>query len=93
MCEIIAGQSEQEYACETRSVRIHGHSTSVRLESYFWRILDAIAVKEKAGTTTRLLNTLRDEVVEIHGQMTPNFASLLRTGCLKYLARNPDLSY
>ena len=47
MCEIIAGQNEEDYRMITRSVRLHGHVTSVRLERFFWEILEGIARRER----------------------------------------------
>ena len=43
MCRIFAHQDPSNYAFETRSLRIGGHGTSVRLESLFWTILEEIA--------------------------------------------------
>ncbi|MEM8821219.1 MAG: ribbon-helix-helix domain-containing protein, partial [Pseudomonadota bacterium] len=40
MCQIFAGQDPGDYASETRSMRLSGHSTSIRLEVSFWRVLD-----------------------------------------------------
>ncbi len=46
MCRIFAGQAPQTYAYQTRSVRLSGHSTSIRLEAAFWNILEEIAAAE-----------------------------------------------
>ena len=43
MCQIFAGQPRSSYRQVTRSCRLHGHSTSVRLEAKFWEIIDEIA--------------------------------------------------
>ena len=90
MCDIISNQSEGDYARSTRAVRLSGHATSVRLENYFWRALDAIALREKM-TTPQLLGKLSDEIVALRGQAPNNFASLLRVGCIKFISRHPDL--
>ena len=37
MCEIFIRASEQSYAPETRSLRLHGVATSLRLEQLFRR--------------------------------------------------------
>ena len=39
MCQIFAGQDPINYECETRSIRIDGHVTSIRLEHLFWNVL------------------------------------------------------
>ena len=82
MCEIFARQDPELYKHELRSVRLAGRSTSIRLETTFWRILDEIA-ESQGLTTPRFLSTLYDEVIEIHGHV-PNFASLLRVTCVIY---------
>ena len=83
MCQIFAGQARSNYRQETRSIRLHGHSTSVRLEAKFWLIVDEIAAAQ-GMTTPRFLVRIHDEVEEIHGSVD-NFASLLRCACLLYL--------
>lgn len=87
MCRIFAGQDPANYECNTRSVRLGGHATSIRLEATFWKILDDIAASQGL-TTPRFLSTLYDEVLETHGSIG-NFASLLRVSCVNYL-RDPD---
>jgi predicted DNA-binding ribbon-helix-helix protein len=85
MCRIYAGIDPRDYEPVTRSVRLHGAVTSIRLEARFWAILDAMAAEE--GTTTpRFVATLHDEVLELSGEVR-NFASLLRIACVTYLAR------
>ena len=90
MCDIISNQSETDYARSTRAVRLSGHVTSVRLENYFWRALDAVATREGI-TTPQLLCKLSGEICALRGRMPTNFASLLRVGCIKFVSRHPDL--
>ncbi len=85
MCQLYAGQDPANYQYVTRSIRLNGCATSVRLEARFWDILDEIAAGE--GTSTpRFLSTLHDEVVERRGEVG-NFASILRVACIVYLQR------
>lgn len=83
MCRIFAGQDPANYDCTTRSVRLGGHATSIRLEATFWNILDEIAAAQDMSTP-RFLSMLYDEVLELHGSIS-NFASLLRVSCVNYL--------
>lgn len=83
MCRLFATQDPASYECETRAVRIHGHTTSIRLEAEFWRILEEIAGKE-GMSLARFINTLHDEVLEHQGEVR-NFTSLLRVTCALYL--------
>jgi predicted DNA-binding ribbon-helix-helix protein len=87
MCNIFAGQDPASYACVTRSVRLSGHVTSIRLEAQFWSIIDEIA-RYQGLTTPRFLSKLYDEALEIHGEVG-NFSSLLRNACVIYL-RQPE---
>lgn len=90
MCRIYAGTDPAAYAPVTRSLRLHGAVTSIRLEARFWAILDEMA--EGEGTTTpKFLAKLHDEVIELHGEVA-NFASLLRVVCTVHLERRerPD---
>lgn len=86
MCQIFAGQDPANYAYETRSVRLLGHATSVRLEAKFWVIIEDIAAAQ-GMPVPRFLSQLYEEALEIHGSVS-NFASLLRCCCLNYLARD-----
>jgi predicted DNA-binding ribbon-helix-helix protein len=88
MCHIFAGQDPGNYAYETRSVRLMGHPTSVRLEAKFWVVIEDIAAAQHMPLA-RFLTQLYEEAAEIHGQVT-NFASLLRCCCLNYLAHDFD---
>lgn len=88
MCHMFAGQDPRNYAHETRSVRLMGHTTSVRLEAKFWRIVEDIA-QEQSMTLAQFLTKLYQEALEIHGEVV-NFASLLRCCCLNYVASDFD---
>lgn len=85
MCRIFASQPPQAYASETRSVRLGGHVTSVRLEAAFWAILEEIA-EAQGVTVPKFLTKLHDEVLDM-GVQGHNFASLLRCACLTYVTQ------
>jgi predicted DNA-binding ribbon-helix-helix protein len=80
MCRIFAGQDPADYEPETRSLRLNGQSTSIRLERSFWDILDDIARGEGVSTPA-FVSKLHSEVLELRGE-TRNFTSLLRCACL-----------
>lgn len=84
MCRIFAGQDPASYESQTRSIRLNGHSTSIRLEAAFWAMLEEIAASQ-GMSVARFASTLHDEVLELHGEVS-NFASLLRCSCLLYAA-------
>ena len=88
MCYIFASTDPALFETKTRSVRISGVVTSIRLEARFWTILDEIALSQEMSTPA-FLSTLYDEVVELRGEVG-NFASLLRVVCTAHLERQND---
>jgi predicted DNA-binding ribbon-helix-helix protein len=82
MCQIFAGQNPHNYESETRSIRIGGHVTSIRLEHLFWSALEELASCQKL-TMPQFVSKLYEEVLDSHGEVK-NFASLLRCCCLIY---------
>jgi predicted DNA-binding ribbon-helix-helix protein len=85
MCRIYAGLGDDDCRPVTRSVRLSGFVTSIRLEARVWAIIDRMAVRE-GMSTPRFLSKLHDEVLDLQGEVR-NFASLLRVACLVFLER------
>jgi predicted DNA-binding ribbon-helix-helix protein len=85
MCQLFAHQPQRDYESQTRSLRIDGHSTSIRLEMAFWDTLEEIASKEDMSLA-KFLTKLHSEVLDHCGEVH-NFASLLRCSCLIYRSR------
>ncbi len=88
MCHVFAGQDPANYAYETRSIRLMGHATSVRLEARFWVVLEQIA-EAQTMPMSKFLSLLYKEALELHGEVS-NFASLLRCCCLNFLDEGFD---
>jgi predicted DNA-binding ribbon-helix-helix protein len=86
MCHLFAHQPQRDYESQTRSLRIGGHCTSIRLEMSFWDTLEEIAAKENMSLA-KFLTTLHNEVLDHHGEVN-NFASLLRCSCLIYRSKS-----
>jgi predicted DNA-binding ribbon-helix-helix protein len=84
MCEIFISADPASYASRTRSVRLHGVVTSIRLENLFWQVLDEIARRDGLGVV-QLIEKLYDELIEARGE-AGNFASFLRVSALRYEA-------
>ncbi|MCR9085803.1 MAG: ribbon-helix-helix domain-containing protein [Rhodobacteraceae bacterium] len=80
MCSIFSGQDPAKYEPVTRSLRLNGQCTSIRLERAFWDILDAMAAAEGRSTPS-LISEIHSEVLETRGEVV-NFTSLLRCACL-----------
>lgn len=82
MCKIFSELDAASYQPQTRSVRLGGHVTSIRLEALFWQVLEKIAASEGC-TLGRFLTRMHDEVLEFHGEIS-NFTALLRCACVRY---------
>ena len=83
MCKLFINASPDLWQASTRSVRIDGMVTSVRLEQYFWRVLDEIAGRDSL-TLPEMLSRLYRESIEAEHNLG-NFASFLRVCAIRYL--------
>jgi len=83
MCQIFASIPREKYGYQSRSIRIRGHVTSIRLEAMYWQILEESAQAQEM-TLAQFLSQLYDEVLKLDGEVY-NFTSLLRCGCINYL--------
>jgi predicted DNA-binding ribbon-helix-helix protein len=83
MCEIYCKADPILYESRTRSMRMRGVLTTIRLENNFWEVLTEMAARESM-TTNQLVVKLHDEVAAWRGESV-NFASFLRVCCLRYL--------
>lgn len=81
MCQVFASHPPENYASETRSIRLNGQSTSIRLEKAFWDILAVIAERQGFASVPKFISTLHSEVLALHGEAL-NFTSHLRCVCL-----------
>ncbi|NCV52863.1 MAG: DNA-binding protein [Gammaproteobacteria bacterium] len=83
MKEYQAGQDPENYSYVSRSIRLDGQVTSVRLEGLYWSVLDEVA-ESQGFTTPGFISKLHREVMELQGA-PQNFTSLLRSACLIYM--------
>ena len=89
MCNVYVNADPILYESRTRSLRIHGVITTVRLENLFWDVLHEIASRENM-TTTQFAVKLYDELIALRGEVPSNFASFLRVCCLRYLSMRTE---
>jgi predicted DNA-binding ribbon-helix-helix protein len=82
MCKIFISADPQSYESRTRSVRLHGVVTSIRLENLHWAVLEEIAGRD-GMSVAQLIERLYDELVADRGAVG-NFASFLRVCALRY---------
>ena len=85
MCEFFVKADPILYEQRTRTIRIHGVLTSIRLENMVWDILAEMAEAEGC-TTNALIVQFHDEILAHRGEV-PNFASFLRVTCMRFLRR------
>jgi predicted DNA-binding ribbon-helix-helix protein len=85
MCRIYAGIEPRECEAITRSVRLSGHVTSIRLERQFWTIVDDMAAAQGKSTPC-FLSVLYNEILDLQGEVR-NFASHLRVACTIFCSR------
>jgi len=76
---------DEEWSSTTRSIRIDGTVTSVRLENFFWRVLGDVA-NEEGLQVPQLLTRLSK--ISRSGETThSNFTSFIRVCCGRYIDR------
>ena len=63
MCNIYVGASRASYGSTSRSIRIHGAVTSIRLKNEFRDIPEEMACSEDTAVP-RFINTLYNELME-----------------------------
>ncbi len=86
MCGLYSQADKALYLYRTRSLRLHGMVTTLRLENIFWDILARIA-KDNGTTLNQTIIKLIDEAMEQHGSIR-NTTSFLRVCCMIYLIEN-----
>jgi predicted DNA-binding ribbon-helix-helix protein len=88
MCKIFITADPDLYRCRSRSLRLSGVATSIRLENLFWQVLEEIGARDGLSVA-QLITRLYDELVEAGAQGASdvaNFTSFLRVCCGRYLA-------
>ncbi|QOR38864.1 ribbon-helix-helix domain-containing protein [Billgrantia diversa] len=82
MCRLFIGAEPGLWEPQTRSMRLEGISTSVRLEGFFWTVLEEIGKRDDLSLS-QLVAKLSRECAEA-GHDPANFASFLRVCCARY---------
>ena len=85
MCEFFVKADPIQYEQRSRTIRMHGVLTSIRLENLVWDTLAEMAEAESC-TTNALIALFHDEIL-VHRGEVPNFASFLRVTSMRYLRR------
>ena len=90
MCEIYSGAEPELFESQTRSIRIDGVVTSIRLEAVFWQIIQQTA-EEADLSIAEFLTRIYREVMIKRGEIN-NFSSLLRVACTTYLNKGTRIT-
>jgi len=83
MCRLFIGADPKLWESVTRSFRMEGMVTSVRLEQIFWTALEDIAQRQDLNVP-QLLHQLYNESID-EGHDLGNFTSFLRVCCMRFI--------
>ncbi len=84
MCRLFIDADPELWRSATHSLRIDGMVTSVRMENYFWHLLEEMAQRDGMNTA-QLITRLYHESIDA-GHDLGNFTSFLRVCALRYQA-------
>ncbi|GAA6169350.1 ribbon-helix-helix domain-containing protein [Sessilibacter corallicola] len=88
MCKLFIEADSQLWKPNTRSIRIDGVVTSIRLEHFFWNMLEEIADRDDLSVG-QLITRLYLEAMDADHDLG-NFTSFLRVCCSRYLSLIAD---
>jgi len=88
MCQLFIGADDSLWRSKTKSLRIQGVVTSIRLEVFFWDILEELSFRDQM-TVNQLITKLYLESLDADHDIG-NFTSFLRVCCSRYLSLIAD---
>ncbi|MFB0980747.1 MAG: ribbon-helix-helix domain-containing protein [Alteromonadaceae bacterium] len=88
MCKLFVHVSSNLWRCRTKSLRINGLVTSIRLEMFFWDILEELSFRDKI-TVNQIITNLYLESLDAEHDIG-NFTAFLRVCCSRYLSLVAD---
>lgn len=84
MCQLFINAHSELWSNKTKSLRIDGVVTSIRLEQFFWHTLEEIAARDNMSINQMICKLYRESLQAKHN--VSNFTSFLRVCCSRYLA-------
>ncbi len=84
MCQLFIGADSDLWASQSKSLRIDGVATSIRMENFFWQTLAEIAFRDNM-TVNQVITRLYHESIDAEHDLG-NFTSFLRVCCARYLS-------
>ncbi|MGO2339236.1 MAG: ribbon-helix-helix domain-containing protein [Psychrobacter sp.] len=88
MCQLFIRADDSLWRSKTKSLRIQGVVTSIRLEAFFWDILEELSFRDQM-TVNQLITKLYLESLDADHDIG-NFTSFLRVCCSRYLSLIAD---
>lgn len=88
MCQLFINADSTLWSSKTKSLRIQGVVTSIRLEVFFWDILEELAFRDQM-TVNQAITKLYLESLDADHDIG-NFTSFLRVCCSRYLSLIAD---
>lgn len=88
MCQLFIEADSQLWTYRTKSLRIDGVVTSIRLEGFFWDILEELAFRDQM-TVSQMITKLYHESLDAEHDIS-NFTSFLRVCASRYLSLIAD---
>jgi predicted DNA-binding ribbon-helix-helix protein len=88
MCQLFINADSHLWTYRTKSLRIDGVVTSIRLEEFFWDTLEEISFRDKM-TVNQMITKLYLESLDADHDIS-NFTSFLRVCCSRYLSLVAD---
>jgi predicted DNA-binding ribbon-helix-helix protein len=88
MCQLFVNADSHLWSSKTKSLRIQGVVTSIRLEVFFWDILEEVAFRDQM-TVNQAITKLYLESLDADHDIG-NFTSFLRVCCSRYLSLIAD---
>jgi len=88
MCQLFIGGDSSLWSSKTKSLRIQGVVTSIRLENFFWDILEELSFRDQM-TVNQIITKLYLESLDADHDIG-NFTSFLRVCCSRYLSLIAD---
>ena len=88
MCQLFINADSKLWSYRTKSLRLDGVVTSIRLEEFFWDTLEEISFRDQM-TVNQMITKLYLESLDADHDIS-NFTSFLRVCCSRYLSLIAD---
>jgi predicted DNA-binding ribbon-helix-helix protein len=88
MCQLFIKADSSLWSSKTKSLRIQGVVTSIRLEVFFWDVLEELSFRDQM-TVNQMITKLYLESLDADHDIG-NFTSFLRVCCSRYLSLIAD---